>query len=374
MASVFEHEKAFKTDIEMQEYLDNMVEKDIYSENMISEGNLLELPDCPIATTSIMQNLGIPQTEENEDAVREAMATTRMVWRGPVQGRLQVVPVSAIAIPSLSGRAGLYGPSIRLKPEILNEGFPLYDGIAKTLIRKGSLLASHSSKYEWLRQNELFTVLTVSLTNQFSGYEFVSGYYSDSVTIAKFAFPSEAANILAAYNQKAKKTGEAIEKDLVPGLVFATSDVAEAGANLYPLLFKKNEAIRIGTPLKLSHDDKHAVGDFVENCDKVLDILKESTNRLSELMDIELLYPENCFQNLVKQFKLPVGSSEKAFEDFCAKRGLRVSAHTIYFAIANIIGYEEAAGASVSKLMDLEGTIARILFADFKQYDTAILR
>ena len=148
--------KIFETEDEMLSVLKTMDETDIKAVNYIDEASLTLITDvCPVLTASaVMTAFGIPDTVDNEQAVDEAIAPsgTGCIWKGPVNGNIQAVPVSDVAMPSLCGRAGLYGPSIKIKPTILNEGFVLHsrteENKTKTLIRHGRLIASHSNKYQ----------------------------------------------------------------------------------------------------------------------------------------------------------------------------------------------------------------------------------
>ena len=151
-------EKIFETEGSMIASLKKMDETDVKSISYIDEAKLSLITDsCPLLTAqSVMSAFGIADTVENTEAVEEAIAAsgTGCMWTGPVNGTVQSVPVSDVALPSLCGRAGLFGSSIKIKPTILNEGFVLHSRVeenkTKTLIRGGLLIASHSNKYQWL--------------------------------------------------------------------------------------------------------------------------------------------------------------------------------------------------------------------------------
>lgn len=367
-------EKRFTTEDEMILALQEMDATDIKSVNFIDEAKLSlitdESPALDVATVAAV--FGIPETDD--EAITDAIEGSGCIWRGPVNGNMRAVPVSDVAMTSLCGRAGLYGPSIKIKPTILNEGFVLHsrseENKTKTLIRNGSLLASHSNKYQWLPQGQLVETNKTVFTDLFGDYEFKGGVYTDEITYAMYSFPGQANALTAQYNKLMKKTGNT---EVVPAVRFSTSDVTKSGANLYPMMVKKgtNEQIRLGESIKLSHDQSHTVADYVDNAYKVLSLLQESEKKMIQLCSITLLYPENAFQNAVRKYTLPIGASNKAYEDFCNRRGATVTANDLYWAISNIVAY--MGDISAAKKMDVEEQLAKLIFADWKKLDTPIL-
>lgn len=365
-------ELRFETEQEMLDALTKMDKTDIKSVNYIDEASLTLITDeCPaLDTTMVASTFGI--SVNDEAAIEEAINTTGCIWKGPVNGAVRAVPVSEVAISSLCGRAGLYGPSIKIKPTILNDGFVLHsrteENKTKTLIRDGKLMASHSNKYQWLPQGELVQTNQAVFTDLFGSYEFVNGCYTDEVTYAVYKFPGQAQALTAQYNKVLKQAGM---DEVTPAVLFSTSDVTKSGANLYPMMIRKDGMrVRLGDSIKLSHDSSHTVTDYVDNCYKVLSLLQDSTKQMEKLLTIKLLYPENAFQNAVKKYDLPIGASNKAFEDFTIRRGTEVTANDLYWSIWNLIGY--LGNVSASKLLSVEEQLAKLIFADWKKLDTAI--
>lgn len=369
-------EKIFETEGSMIASLKKMDETDVKSISYIDEAKLSLITDsCPLLTAqSVMSAFGIADTVENTEAVEEAIAAsgTGCMWTGPVNGTVQSVPVSDVALPSLCGRAGLFGSSIKIKPTILNEGFVLHSRVeenkTKTLIRGGLLIASHSNKYQWLPQGQLVETNQAVFTDLFGDYQFETGCYTDEITYVLYTFPSEKASLTAKYNKAMKNAGQ---EEVTPGVLFSTSDVTKSGANLYPMMVKKDGTrIRLGNSIKLSHDSSHTVTDYADNCYQVLSLLQDSTRQLEKLLDIDLLYPEDAFKNAVKKFALPVGPANKAFEDFTIRRGARVTANDLYWSLWNMTGY--IGNVTASKLLDVEEQLAKLIFADWKKLDTPI--
>lgn len=366
----------FEKEDEMISVLKNMDETDIKSVNYIDEASLTLITDvCPVLTASaVMAAFGINDTVENEQAVDEAVAPsgTGCIWKGPVNGNIQAVPVSDVALPSLCGRAGLYGPSIKIKPTILNEGFVLHsrteENKTKTLIRDGRLIASHSNKYQWLPQGELVETNRVVFSDLFGDYQFEKGEYTDEITYAVYSFPDQKKALTAKYNKSLRQAGQ---QEVTPAVLFSTSDVTKSGANLYPMMVRADGSrIRLGSSIKLSHDSSHTVADYVDNCYQVLSMLQDSTRQMEKLMDVKLLYPENAFQNAVKKYALPVGAANKAYEDFTIRRGAEVTASDLYWSLWNLTGY--LGNVSAAKMLDVEEQLAKLIFADWKKLDTPI--
>lgn len=360
----------FKNEDMMIDFLTKMDETDIRSVNYIDEARLRLISDeCPAFDTATVASVfGIPETDG--DAIGEAVETTGVVWSGPVNGTMRSVPVSQVAMASLCGRAGLYGPSVKMKPTILNEGFALHsrtdENRAKTLVRNGLLLASHSSRYEWLPQGELARINRTVFTELFGKYRFREGQYTDEITYAVYEFPEQAGKLTAQY---CKKAGGNMQ--VMPAVMFSTSDVTRSGANLYPVMVRSDGLrARLGKSLMLPHSQRHSVSDYADNCYQVLSMLQESAGQMEKLCDIKLLYPENAFQNAVKKFSLPVGAAGQAFEDFCIRRAAEVTASDLYWELWNITSY--AGSSTPSKMLDLEEQLAKVIHTDWKKLDTPI--
>lgn len=365
-------EKSFQIETDMIDSLIHMDETDIKSINYIDEASLTLIADeCPILDPeSVAKAFGISVTDE--EAVEEAINTTGCIWKGPVDGMMRAVPVAEVAIQSLCGRAGLYGPSIKIKPTILNDGYVLHsrteENKTKLLIRDGRLIASHSNKYQWLPQGALMQTNQAVFTDLFGMYEFERGVYTDEITYAVYKFPNQAASLTARYNKVMRQAGLG---EVMPAVLFSTSDVTKSGANLYPMMIRVDGSrVRLGNSIKLTHDSGHTVADYVDNCYQVLSLLQDSTKQFERLLDIRLLYPENAFKNAVKKYALPLGAANKAYEDFTIRRGTQVTANDLYWSIWNLVGY--IANASASKILDVEEQLAKLVFADWKKLDTPI--
>lgn len=377
MAYLNTHEKHFSEEKEMINFLEEQDKNDIRSINYIDEGEIINISDKSpsLDATTIATMFGMNLDSDTERAIEECVGGLSCIWKGPVDGVMRSVPISDIALDSLCGRAGLYGPAIKMKPTILNEGMKLKsrteENKQKVLIRSGSLLAAHSNKYQWLLQGELMRANQSIFGAEIGSYEFKEGAYSDEVTYVKYLFPSKEKEILDRYNTKAAAKGEKMAKKLTPAIIFTTSDTTRSGANLYSaIVTDKGETIRLGSQLSLAHKDGHTITDYVNNCSEMLNILKDSTKRLEALLDIEIRYPEICFENLVKAYSLSGSTANQVYEDFTIRRSATVTAHTLYWELWNIATIESSKGASASKLLDIEEKLARVLFADFKKYDT----
>lgn len=363
-------EKRFKTEKDMIEMLIRMDETDIRSVNYIDEAYLTLITDvCPVFDAmAVVKAFGL--SEKDEAAVEETIHTTGCIWTGPVTGTVRAVPVAETAISSLCGRAGLYGPAVRMKPTILNEGFVLHsrseENKAKTLIRGGQLIASHSNKYQWLPQGELMQTNQAVFTDLFGAYEFDMGIYTDEITCVLYKFPNQAASLTAKYNRIMQQSGL---ESVIPAVLFSTSDVTKSGANLYPMMVRADgNRIRLGNSIKLSHDNSHTVTDYADNCYQVLSLLQDSTKQIEKLSELRLLYPENAFRNIVRKFGLPVGAANRAFEDFTVQRGGTVTANDLYWSVWNTAGYLSA--ATPSRILEVEEQLSRLIFADWKKLDT----
>ena len=377
MKKIYTHETSFEDENQMIDFLKGLKKTDVCYDCYIEEGRIHSIKDdCALFDpTTVAGFYGMPLDSVVENAINECVEGLACVWTGPVEGIQKTIPISTLALDSLADRAGLRGRAIIKKPTILNEGFELWDrtddNIMRVLIRNGSMLAAHSDKYSWLSQADLVETNKVMFTAEFGDYKFEQGVYSDEVTYALYMLPNQAKSLLEIYNKKAKKLGEKVATDLVPAIVFSTSDTTRSAASLWAAMVSPSgRAVRLGDSKKLVHSGAHTIADYVANCDNMLDMLKNSVKRLEKLLSIELLYPENCFQNMVKAFSLMGAAANEAYEDFCIKRGGKVTAHSLFWSIWNISAIEEAKGASVSRLMDIEEKLARIIFADWKRFDT----
>lgn len=92
---------------------------------------------------------------------------------------------------------------------------------------------------------------------------------------------------------------------------------------------------------------------------------------MKKLGEVEIANPVNCLVGICVALKIPRKYADPAREevDTFTISTPRMSALDIYLSLAQIPQYAKDNGASETKILELEETVAKILNMDFTDYD-----
>lgn len=366
---------------ELIDYVTNICENDDWRTVIINE--------CQVTTASsggcgmyypdaVRKTLNIPD-DCSDEAIEECLNGKNTFLIAPRGNQMMCYPIPEIGFSTFSKRAGFErSTAVEIKPDILNEGFPLFSEEAKLLYRDGFALVMHSSKYSVIRSDECLEALATGLPSIFGSYNFVGGSFSNERLVAKYTFPNMRNSMLASYNNHAARVGEKVLNDAIPAIMFETNDIAECGVNLHTMIIANDGKlnIRLGEKVSLPHLNGNSIAEFNENISKCFSLLQEGTKRLEKLLDVKIEHPLDCFKNICNNFiksKIPTKELNAIYEDFEIMAGDSCTAHHLFLSLYNVIPIMEESGYSVTKIMVAEETLDRLIRKDFKDFDKVII-
>lgn len=290
-------------------------------------------------------------------------------------------PLRDTAYKSLLDRAKISGTALpklsRVKlAEVLNSCLALHKDSALLLIRDEKVAAAHSGDtrdYSVLEIDQLLDGLQTKMDERFPGNSFEGGYSDHAITSASWVLPNQKEDLLSTYEKLLEAEGKtAMAAKLMPGIRFSTSDTGVASAKVSALLMGLQYPIHIGGMVAIEHRRQSKVPDFVDSLDMLFAQFGDSVSRLSRLLTIHLENPVNAMTAICKKLSMPKKAALEAIAMFEAVNGERpASAHDVFMAMQEIPFNLKISGASESKLLTLQETMARALTLRWSDYDLA---
>ena len=211
------------------------------------------------------------------------------------------------------------------------------------------------------------------MDERFPGNRFEGGYSDHAITSASWVLPNQKEDLLSTYEKLLEAEGKkAMAAKLMPGIRFSTSDTGVASAKVSALLMGLQYPIHIGGMVAVEHRRQSKVPDFVDSLDMLFAQFGDSVSRLSRLLTIHLENPVNAMTAICKKLSMPKKAALEAIAMFEAVNGERpASAHDVFMAMQEIPFNLKISGASESKLLTLQETMARALTLRWSDYDLA---
>lgn len=264
----------------------------------------------------------------------------------------------------------------------MNLGLKHAKGTALLLIRYGKLSALHSGAadgYAVMPISELLAATKQMLSRRFGRHEFIDGLNSHSYTAATWELP-EVQNTLVEKYQKAlsKAVSRHHSTNWMPTVRFSSSDTATSSAILMPKLRPTGDrhAFNIGKGIRVEHSIKtsgasYGLDKFISEADGLYALFEDGAKMMEEMSRKEISNPVNCLVGISSALKLPRKYADLARDEVetFAISTPHMSALDIYLSLAQVPAYAEKAGASQTKILELEETVAKILNMDMSDYD-----
>lgn len=290
-------------------------------------------------------------------------------------------PVRDTAYKGLLDRAKINGTALsklsreRLA-EVLNSCLALHKDDALVLIRDEKVSAAHSgdsSDYSVLEIDQLLAALQEEIDSRFPGNSFVAGYSDHAITSASWILPNQKEELLGTYEKLLDAQGKgAMASKLMPGIRLTTSDTASSSAKVAALLMGQQYPIYIGSIIAVHHRGKTTVGDFSDSLQQLFAQFGDSIAKLSKLLSVHLDYPVNAMTAVAKYLKLPKKAAMEAIDMFEAAFGdSPATAHDVFMGLQEIPFTLKIHGASESRPLLLQETMARALTLRWADYDLA---
>lgn len=306
----------------------------------------------------------------------DTMEHTRLL----LKAQDDLLPVRSCAIKTILDRARISGSALSQlsKPhlaEVLNRCLHIARGDALLWYSDGKVSAVHggdANDYAVLEIPELFEHTVRYLAARFPGYQFAGGSFDHQMVTAIWELTGQD-SLVETYRQALASHGLLDEETSIrPAVRLATSNTGISGANLYPMLLTGRDAkiVPLGSPIRENHKGGADLARFDENLDKLFAQYEASLGALTALLDIELAYPANVMQAVLKELGVGKRLSMEAVEQYRAQTGDEPdTAHGVYQAMMEVLFYLQRDGAAGSKIAEMEETLARALKVHWSSYD-----
>lgn len=309
-----------------------------------------------------------------EDVLNDTIQNTSLLLR--IKDKFY--PIRDCAIKTICERARISGASLRkIKKSVLafiiNECFKITGGQALLKVADNKVTTIHGgdpSEYAILSISELFLTVVEYLNENFSEYTFLEGFYSHTFATACWILPQNGL-LFDVYTEELKKMNKPINH-MRAVLRLSTSDTGNSAVTLSPymLVGELKQKVPIGASLKLHHKNKVTMKDFSEMLQKIYAQYTKALNGLSKLLEIDINYPINTMEGIMKKLALPKRYCLLALEQFEKMNGiLPCTAHDIYYGIAEVAFLAQAKGESADKIAELEEKIAGAITMNWEYYD-----
>lgn len=293
----------------------------------------------------------------------------------------ELTPIRSCAIKTILDRARINGYALnRLeKPhlaEVLNYCLAVASGNALLYYSEGKVSAVHAGDdcdYAVLEIPELFDRTIQYLGANYAGYTFAGGTFDHSTVTALWELTGQD-TLVETYRQALARHGQlhGEQADIRPVVRLTTSNTGVSGANLYPMLFvgSDSKSIPLGSPIKEDHKFGASMAQFDENLGKLFSQYDEGLRALSALLEIELAYPMNALQGVMKAVGVPKKLGMEVLELAKAQSGSApCSAHSAYYYLAEVLYEMQREGASGIRIASMEENLARALHVNWTAYD-----
>ena len=314
-------EISFNNQVEMQSYLEEQKETDVWQVMWTNEIDVLPL----LGVHPFMyRNGGVAikgrqdydqsfiAKEVTDEDLETSMANSKLMAMVHVLGSRKIYPLRYTAFSHVCARAGLGGRSITdlrsrrrhdeidstKRAEMLNECLRLYKDRTNVLVRDGKITAMMSgdeNDYKVLPAADLLKALTDKLEQEFPGYIMIDGKLSHEIVVATFDLGSD-----GLCNQiKGVLRGYGVEaNDVKARLRFSTSDVGLSEARLAPVVEVDGVTLGMGNTYEIKHSGQASVEKFGELADKVLINYRDNIADIERLASIHVRNARKCLESL----------------------------------------------------------------------------
>ena len=358
------------------QFLEFLKERKENSHWMVAPSNSLQFK--PLVKHSELGNLYMQLFQSNGSAevLVDTMENTSLLLR--VDGK--DYPVRSCALKTIMERARISGNALgkvskTVLTQILNYCMDVATGDSLIKVADDKVSAVHGgdpSDYAVLEMQEMFQSVHNFLGREFPGNTFLTANYDHSIVTAIWSLDGQANDLLDTYQQELAAHGLYGKFSVTPGLRVTTSDVGMSGANLFPILINKrgNKIIPLGTPIKTEHSNGVDLAKFEGQLDLLYARFRETLEKHTKLMGIEIRYPKNAMLGVLKSVKAPKKASYEALDQFLALNGDQpCTAYELYLAMSEVIFLVQCEGATGVNIARTEEKIAKAVHVRWTEYD-----
>ena len=324
----------------------------------------------------------LPSTlEEFHDVSDEAVTDTMQNLGLSIYVKDRCFPMRDTVEKSLKERAGISGAALRRLSKkdlstVLTLCLKTSPDLALAYISGEKVSALHSAKkkdYSVLPILDCIELLNKKLHGIFDGPEgnvcFKESYLSNWITQAKWVLP-EKSKLLDDYRQSLINMGLS-HANLVPMVSFQTSNIGISSVKCFGLIQAGSQELNLGDVVNVEHRGEKGMQSVEEMYDLLYAQMKDGIDRLTNLMTIEIHYPEQCMNRIAKEFKFPTTEGREIIDQFiCAISG-RITAYDVYCSFAEIPTLMRINGCSAKSIFSMQENISRVLKGKWSNFDKA---
>lgn len=311
-----------------------------------------------------------------EGILDDTMEHTRLL----LKAQDELTPVRSCAIKTILDRARISGSALSQlsKPhlaEVLNRCLNIARGNALLWYSDGKISAVHggdANDYAVLEIPELFQHAVQYLSDHFPGYTFAGGSFDHSMVTAIWELTDQD-DLIETYRTALARHGLLDDETSIrPAVRLSTSNTGISGANLYPMLLEGagSKIVPLGSPIRENHKNGADLTQFDENLVKLFAQYQSNLDTLTELLDIELAYPANVMQAVLKELGVGKRLAMEVVEQYRAQTGDEPdTAHGVYQAMTEVLFLLQRDGATGTKIAAMEEILARALKMRWTAYD-----
>lgn len=296
--------RAFAHEPEFLAFLDSMQARSHWDRQPTRELEVIALDEHDPLTRTLRRQYA---HQGLEGVLDDTMEHTRLL----LKAQDELTPVRSCAIKTILDRARISGSALSQlsKPhlaEILNRCLNIARGDALLWYSDGKVSAVHggdASDYAVLEIPELFEHTVCYLNRHYPGYTFAGGSFDHAMVTAVWELTGQDSLTETYRNALARHDLLDETTRIRPAVRLSTSNTGISGANLYPMLLEGDDAriIPLGCPIRENHKGGADLDRFDANLEKLFAQYDASLSALTALLDVELAYPVNAMQAVLKE-------------------------------------------------------------------------
>jgi len=127
----------------------------------------------------------------------------------------------------------------------------------------------------------------------------------------------------------------------------------------------------LGGPVGLEHKGDANMEKFMENLDGVFAQYGDRLAKLTQLLDVAIVYPIGCMKAVMKRLKIPAKYATPTLEAFTIgfSEGDSCTAHDVYYGLGDLLFQLQIHNATGEQILRMEESIAKALSLNFNEYD-----
>lgn len=284
------------------------------------------------------------------------------------------------AMPSLYESAKVSGAALgRLQKKrrqedlalVLNTCLSEARGGSTVCFRAGKCAAVLSDNYVVMDTMDVVRVAEKTISKNMGKMDFVGGLNTHYYTYMRYELPDKEDEFMKLYEEALMNTATSLRGiSCMPAVAVSTSDTGYAAATIQPLIKRKTAGgtayVHFTKPIKIEHRGASSgLEAFESAAEGIFAKFKQTMETIKNMANTKIYHPINAIRLMGKRVQLPAKYISRAMSIHMSLGTGACSMHDVYLSFIDAL--DDVDG--VSKRLDLEETIARILSLNWTDYD-----